>query len=161
LPQQAPAEPVVDRSGLTGNEEDKPAGQTPPARAHQPTEVEKGAPAQAPGRAKTRMVAFFDPEQNCPRLEATAGPLAGKSYPVNGEFLIGALDGNDLAIPGDATLSGFHARVRLADQVLTIEDSHSTNGIFVNGVRLGQDRKLLRPNDEIRVGRSVFKVREG
>jgi pSer/pThr/pTyr-binding forkhead associated (FHA) protein len=60
---------------------------------------------------------------------------------------------------GDPTLSGFHARVRLADSVLTIEDAHSTNGTHVNGVRLGQERKLLKPNDEIRLGRSVFRVR--
>jgi pSer/pThr/pTyr-binding forkhead associated (FHA) protein len=64
-------------------------------------------------------------------------------------------------IPDDPTLSGFHARVRLADQVLTIEDSRSTNGTYVNGVKLGQDRKLLKPDDEIRVGRSVFRVRGG
>jgi pSer/pThr/pTyr-binding forkhead associated (FHA) protein len=51
--------------------------------------------------------------------------------------------------------------VRLADQVLTVEDVRSTNGTFVNGVRLGLDRKLLKPGDEIRVGRSVFRVCSG
>jgi pSer/pThr/pTyr-binding forkhead associated (FHA) protein len=107
------------------------------------------------------MAAFFDIGMNCPKLEAIAGPLTGQSFPVSDELLIGAVDGNDLVISGDATLSGFHARVLLADKALTIEDSNSTNGTFVNGVRLGEDRKLLKPGDEIRMGKSVFTVRAG
>lgn len=136
----------------------------PPLRTYSPTVVQEAArPPQPPVRAKTRVAAFFDGAQDGQGavLEATAGPFAGQSFPIAGEFLIGALPGNDLVIAGDPTLSGFHARVRLADSVLTVEDTHSTNGTHVNGVRLGQDRKLLKPGDEIRVGRSVFRVRGG
>lgn len=159
--QRTPAPSAVRHSGETVVEADKAAAPAPPARAYAPTVVEGDSPAQPPMRAKTRVAAFFNAVDGGPMLEATAGPVTGKSYPVGGELLIGALDGNDLAIPDDPTLSGFHARVRLADSVLTIEDSRSTNGTFVNGVRLGTDRKLLKPGDEIRVGRSVFRVRGG
>jgi len=155
----APVEP--NRAVFAAAEGNKPAQATPPARAYVPTAIEAERPAEPRARAKTRMAAFFDPAQNLPKLEAIAGPVAGQSFAVSGELLIGALEGNDLAISDDPTLSGFHARVRLADQVLTIEDTRSTNGTFVNGVRLGQDRKLLKPGDEIRVGRSVFRVRSG
>jgi pSer/pThr/pTyr-binding forkhead associated (FHA) protein len=66
-----------------------------------------------------------------------------------------------LTIPDDPTLSGFHARILLADSVPTIEDLQSTNGTFVNGVRLEQGRKLLKPYDEIQMGQSTFRVRSG
>jgi hypothetical protein len=164
-PPPPPVQPVVqvplNRSGFTVVETDKPSQPTPPVRAPVPTVVDANLSAKRPERAKTRVAVFFDPVKNAPKLEATAGPVAGESFAVEGELLIGALDGNDVVIPDDPTLSGFHARVRLADQVLTIEDSRSTNGTYVNGVKLGQDRKLLKPDDEIRVGRSVFRVRSG
>jgi len=175
LPEATPvphAATAVNRSGFTFVERDAPAAkpEDEPKRRMQTfveeTTPEEEAPApqptpapQAAGRAKTQMPAFFDSLQSSPKLEATEGPMAGKSYTVIREFLIGAVEGNDLVIAGDPTLSGYHARVRLADHVLTIEDSGSTNGTFVNGLRLAQGRKLLKPGDEIRAGRSVFKVR--
>ncbi|MGA2673184.1 MAG: VWA domain-containing protein [Terracidiphilus sp.] len=162
LPEEIPARPTVVRSGATMNEAEKAAEPTP-ARAHMPTAVGDEPAAQPRERAKTRMVALFDlaAAGHGATLELTAGPLAGKSFAVIGELTIGAAEGNQLAIPGDPTLSGFHARVRLADQVLTVEDSKSTNGTFVNGVRLQPGRRLLKPGDEIRMGRSIFKVRNG
>jgi VWFA-related protein len=159
---QPEAPPQPNRSGFTAAVEDyRPAQEISPLRAHVPTFVEGSEPVQRPVRAKTQLAAFFDADRNLPILEAIAGPVTGQSFAVSGELLIGALDGNGLSIPGDPTLSGFHARVRLADRVLTIEDVRSTNGTFVNGVKLGLDRKLLRPGDEIRVGRSIFRVRGG
>ena len=160
-PVQAPqhAQPPASWPGMTVLPEIKP---TPPPRAYTPTVVLEEEPPPAPkARAKTRVAAFFDAGPDVPGavLEATAGPLEGKRFPVTGELLIGAVAGNDLVIAGDPTLSGFHARVKLADSVLTIEDTHSTNGTHVNGVRLGQGRKLLKPGDEIRVGQSIFRVR--
>jgi hypothetical protein len=162
-------EPLVNRPPISEAPEPRPA--PPPVRAYTPTVVDEEPPAPppeppappAPKRSKTRVAAFFHAEEGSHGavLEAIAGPVAGKSFPITGELLIGALAGNDLVISGDPTLSGFHARVRLADSVLTIEDAHSTNGTHVNGERLGQDRKLLKPGDEIRMGRSVFRVRSG
>ena len=159
VPLAAPPAPV--RSGFTVVEEDKPTGSVAPAPAYAPTMVEESAADHAPLRTRTRVAAFFDTSSDGhgPTLEATAGPLAGQSFPVSGDLLIGAVEGNSLVIPGDPTISGFHARLRLVDAVLTIEDSRSTNGTFVNGVRLGHDRKLLKPDDEIRMGRSIFRVR--
>lgn len=112
---------------------------------------------------QTRVLALFDLDRmdGQPILEATSGPLAGKRYCLSGDFSIGALKGNSLVIPDDPTLSGFHAKIRLRDGVLTVEDNRSTNGTYVNGVHLGQGRKLLKPEDEIRMGRSGFRVQRG
>jgi Mg-chelatase subunit ChlD len=150
------------RSGLMESGEEKIAD-PPPARAYVPTAFEGEPVAPRRERARTRMAVFFNPAQSGQGavLEAIAGPLAGESLPVTGTVTIGAAEGNQLTIAGDPTLSGFHARVLLADQVLTVEDSNSTNGTFVNGARLPAGRKLLKPGDEIRMGRSIFKVRNG
>jgi hypothetical protein len=152
-------------------EEEASSWPLPASRAPRPAQPQVRPPTQPlesprpeprpQARAKTRVAAFFDEaaDEHGAVLEATAGPLTGRDFQVKGEFMIGASDGNDLVIPEDPTLSGFHGRVRLADSVLTIEDSRSTNGTHVNGVRLGPGRKLLKPGDEIRMGRSVFRVR--
>lgn len=151
--------PPVYRSGFTVVED---KGSSQQERGHTPASLQEDVPARPRERAKTRMVAFFDPAQGQRvNLEAIAGPMAGKSVPVAGDFSIGAVEGNQLTIPDDPTLSGFHARILLTDSVLMIEDLQSTNGTFVNGVRLEQGRKLLKPNDEIQMGQSTFRVRSG
>jgi Mg-chelatase subunit ChlD len=149
--------PNVVRSGQTVFEKEPAIEPRPPAR-HTPTQVE-AVPRPAP--ARTQVAALFEAGENGhgARLEAIAGPMAGKCYEVRGDFLVGALEGNQLQIEDDGTLSGRHARLRLADSVLTIEDNQSTNGTYVNGARIGSERKLLKPGDEIRMGKSVFRVR--
>lgn len=158
-PGPLPEPQVICRSGNTVREGEVSAEQK---RSHEPTFVEDEVQTRPRERAKTRMVAFFDSAQGQGvSLEAAAGPMVGKSFPVAGDFKIGAVEGNQLTIPGDPTLSSFHARILLAESVLMIEDLQSTNGTFVNGARLGPDRRLLKRDDEIRMGRSVFRVRVG
>ncbi len=129
------------------------------ARPDEPSRVNQEP--QTPARSKTRVVALFNPGTAGVALEVTAGPLKGERLPVIPEMHIGAAEGNDLSIGVDPTLSGIHAVVRLAEGVLTIEDLRSTNGTFVNGIRIEAGRKLLKPGDEIRMGRSIFTVRSG
>jgi FHA domain len=64
---------------------------------------------------------------------------------------IGREPGNDLALPRDEFSSGRHARVEPRPDGVWIEDIGSTNGTFVNGVRLTVRRKLV-PGDLIRIG---------
>jgi len=148
---------VSYRSGDTVLEEYVPA---PQEDSHEYAAIRKEIPLKPRERAKTRLATFFDTTQgHGASLEVTAGPLAGEIIPVTGDFSIGAIEGNQLTIPNDPTLSSFHARILLSNSVLAIEDLRSTNGTFVNGVRLEQDRKLLKPNDEIRMGQSIFRIR--
>jgi Mg-chelatase subunit ChlD len=168
IPEQPAAAPLASsHSGAPRPEQDKPfrAETTSAAQAYPtpPAELPREPSAQAAERGKTRLAVFFDPARNghAVMLKAIRGPVAGSAFPVTGEVRIGAEQGNHVVVPGDPTLSGFHARVLLANAVLTIEDCQSTNGSFVNGVRLGLGRKLLRPGDEIRLGRSIFLVKSG
>jgi hypothetical protein len=58
---------------------------------------------------------------------------------------------NDLAIPLDQYASARHARLEPRRDGVWIGDAGSTNGTYVNGVRVSEARRLV-PGDVIRVG---------
>ena len=58
---------------------------------------------------------------------------------------------NDVALDEDEFASASHARVEPRRDGVWLEDIGSTNGTFVNGVRLSRARKLT-PGDLVRVG---------
>jgi FHA domain len=58
---------------------------------------------------------------------------------------------NDIAIPEDDYASSRHARFEPRRDGIYVEDIGSTNGTFVNGIRLTRDRRLI-PGDVVRVG---------
>ena len=58
---------------------------------------------------------------------------------------------NDIAIPEDDYASSRHARFEPRRDGVWVEDIGSTNGTFVNGIRLTRDRRLI-PGDVVRVG---------
>ena len=64
---------------------------------------------------------------------------------------IGRGNPNDVRLDGDDYASSNHARVEPRRDGVWIEDTGSTNGTFVNGVRLSRARKLAA-GDLVRVG---------
>jgi hypothetical protein len=58
---------------------------------------------------------------------------------------------NDVALDDDEFASATHARVEPRRDGVWLEDTGSTNGTFVNGVKLSRPRKLT-PGDLLRVG---------
>jgi hypothetical protein len=58
---------------------------------------------------------------------------------------------NDVAISGDEYASTRHARFEPRRDGIWIEDIGSTNGTFVNGIRLTRERRLT-PGDVVRIG---------
>jgi predicted component of type VI protein secretion system len=88
-----------------------------------------------------------------------AGPTPGKVFPVSGEsFTIGREPGNGIII-NDAEISRKHARMSQQENTYTIEDLGSTNGTFVNGVRLTAPH-ALRPGEVIAFGEQISVVFE-
>ncbi len=73
------------------------------------------------------------------------------------DVIIGRGQEANWSFPGDAQLSRLHARVFLADGRPWVEDLHSTNGTFVNGVA-ASGPKVLKPGDVIRCGSEVFAI---
>ena len=58
---------------------------------------------------------------------------------------------NDVSISGDEYASARHARFEPRRDGVWIEDVGSTNGTFVNGIRLTRERRLT-PGDVVRIG---------
>ena len=58
---------------------------------------------------------------------------------------------NDLSVEGDEYASSHHARFEPRRDGVYVEDIGSTNGTFVNGIRVSRERRLV-PGDVVRIG---------
>ena len=58
---------------------------------------------------------------------------------------------NDVPLPSDEYASARHARIEPRRDGVWIEDVGSTNGTFVNGIRVTRERRLA-PGDVVRIG---------
>jgi pSer/pThr/pTyr-binding forkhead associated (FHA) protein len=93
-------------------------------------------------------------------LEVVAGKAAGMSILVEDEMLIGRHADGAGRLADDEEISRLHARVILdADGVCSIEDLGSTNGTFVNGLRISAP-EVLSVGDTIELGQTTLSVRE-
>ena len=76
----------------------------------------------------------------------------GAEYLIDATALtVGRSDDNGLSIVGDEYVSGHHARFEARRDGVYLEDPGSTNGTFVNGIRLTSGRRLA-PGDVVRIG---------
>jgi FHA domain len=76
----------------------------------------------------------------------------GDVYGIDSTALtIGRSSDNDLPLSGDEYASAHHARFEPRRDGVYVEDIGSTNGTFVNGIRLEQERRLV-PGDIVRSG---------
>jgi len=88
------------------------------------------------------------------RLVVTASPVLeeGEVFTIDSSPIsVGRAAGNDIAIEGDEYASGRHARFEPRRDGVYVEDVGSTNGTYVNGVRLTRERRLA-PGDLVRIG---------
>jgi Nif-specific regulatory protein len=98
-----------------------------------------------------------DPEgvsSSLARLEAVAGPLEGKTFPLaEDELSIGREPSNQISLL-DSLVSRRHCAIRRAGEGFLIEDLDSRNSTFVNNVPV--KKRLLADGDQIRIGKSIF-----
>jgi hypothetical protein len=64
---------------------------------------------------------------------------------------VGRASQNDLGLEGDEFASARHARFEPRRDGVWVEDIGSTNGTYLNGVRLDEPRRL-KPGDVVRIG---------
>lgn len=74
---------------------------------------------------------------------------------TSGRVTIGRGDHNDVVLVGDARASREHAILTRSGEVWTVTDRGSTNGTYVNSVRLTKPVEL-RPGDRINIGTSAI-----
>jgi two-component system nitrogen regulation response regulator GlnG len=85
-----------------------------------------------------------------PRLVVIEGPNKGTSLRVDGTVAIGSRKGSELCLE-DATVSREHAEVTITAEGYLLQDLGSTNGTFLNGVRI--DRAYLRDGAILTMGK--------
>ncbi len=85
-----------------------------------------------------------------PRLVAIQGPRMGEVYELQGTLTIGRDESNTVAFPDDSTVSRRHARIASDAGAFTVYDEGSSNGTFVNGVKVTE--QALHSGDEIQIG---------
>lgn len=86
------------------------------------------------------------------KLLVVSGPLQGKEIAIGKDlFTIGSGKQNDLCID-DLTVSKRHCEIAMDENGCRIADLDSTNGTFVQGVRISS--AYLNPGSEFRIGKT-------
>jgi pSer/pThr/pTyr-binding forkhead associated (FHA) protein len=94
------------------------------------------------------------------RLLQGSGPDTVKI--IKGQNTIGRMNDNVICIRSDRYVSGHHAVLDADDRVSRLIDLGSTNGTFLNGLRLTPNIAVaINDGDEISVGGAVFVFRRG
>ena len=89
-------------------------------------------------------------------LVVDGGPKDGESMPLTEPTVtLGRALDNDVVVP-DKGVSRRHAALVWADAGYCVKDLSSTNGTFLNGVRLDKTDHLLKDSDSIRLGEGTF-----
>ncbi len=91
-------------------------------------------------------------------LVVTEGPRAGFSLKLaTTEVLIGRAKNSDLVVE-DEFASTQHAKLVKLDGEWLLQDLNSTNGTFINGIKVGTP-EILRVNTPVKIGKTVFELR--
>jgi pSer/pThr/pTyr-binding forkhead associated (FHA) protein len=128
-------------------------------RAVRPQTDAAGAPPAAASAGREQRKARRGVPGVPHRLTVTEPPtLRGSKFELTGvEMTIGRAAGCQLALPDDTFASTVHARIYGRDGAIYVEDLGSTNGTYLNGMRLGAPA-VLRPGDQLQVGNTVLEA---
>jgi FHA domain-containing protein len=96
------------------------------------------------------------------RLVVTHSPVLEEGHEYNldsSAVTIGRGDPNTVSIEGDEFASARHARIEPRRDGVWVTDVGSTNGTYVNGVRIDRPRKLVA-GDVVRAGETELRYEE-
>lgn len=112
---------------------------------------------------KTLATDLEEAKASAPVLVVISGKPLGKSFFITKETMIlGRELGADLTIP-ETSISRRHTEFVMSPQGITVKDLGSTNGTFVNDVKIeGSTTQTLKDNDLVRCGNTILKfLKEG
>jgi eukaryotic-like serine/threonine-protein kinase len=91
-------------------------------------------------------------------LNVVAGPQTGRtfSFEQHDTFMIGRSEDSQFCLPHDRYFSRHHCIIEIAPPQAFLRDLGSTNGTFVNGLRV--DTSYLKHGDRIQGGETVLEV---
>lgn len=125
--------------------------ETEPVAAVTGDEGERAAPARRPSR----------PDRPCLVVERSPDPAElapGTRIKISAECTLGRDLGNDVVLP-DRYATGHHATILRANGICHIRDRGSTNGTYVNGVRVDADHALA-DGDRLTLGNTELRYIE-
>lgn len=94
------------------------------------------------------------------RLIGTQGQYSGRIFEITGSgTTIGRDVSNTFPLNEDGTTSRRHARIDKENGGYAITDEGSSNGTFVNGVKI-TGRQMLKPGDEVQIGSTKFRFEQ-
>lgn len=98
---------------------------------------------------------FFEPDYSHDTFKLFAMDKHNKQHILLDRFpyTIGKMSGYVDCCLEHPSISRLHARIDRTDDALTLSDLNSTNGVFLNGMRLTPNqRTIIEPGDEIKIG---------
>jgi len=81
--------------------------------------------------------------------------VVGDIISIGNKISIGRNQVNQMVLPSQS-VSNYHAQIYFEDGRYMLKDLKSTNGTFINGIKV--DKKGLQPGDEIRISQTVLRV---
>ena len=108
---------------------------------------------------------FRAPDAQCParcrgELEVESGPgvpSSGERFTLGAVTVLGRAPDNDIVIL-DPYVSARHAEIVFGKSGFFVRDLGSVNGTYVNGRKLGRERRL-RKGDRLELGDTIFRFR--
>jgi len=81
--------------------------------------------------------------------------VSGDIISLGNKITVGRNKSNQMVLPSQS-VSNFHAQIYFEDGRYMLEDLDSTNGTFINGIKV--NKKSLQPGDEVRISQTVLIV---
>jgi putative nucleotidyltransferase with HDIG domain len=94
------------------------------------------------------------------RLRGISAEVKGKVWEADEVLRAGRLASLEIVLD-DSSVSRRHAELRTAEGGWIVRDLESTNGTYVNGVRLGPGDRTLKPRDIVQFGKVAMVVEFG
>lgn len=91
------------------------------------------------------------------RLRGISGEVKGKTWESTNVLHVGRVGSMEIVLE-DTSVSRRHADLRLADNGWWVKDHASTNGTFVNGIRMGASERQIHPRDIVQFGKVAMMV---
>ncbi len=91
------------------------------------------------------------------RLRGISGEIKGQVWESEALLRAGRLASLEIVLD-DSSVSRRHAEVRQGEDGWSVRDLESTNGTYVNGVRIGPAEQPLRPRDIVQFGKVALIV---
>jgi hypothetical protein len=107
-------------------------------------------------------VPFSSDYENSPTLKVEMKALSHNmdnrfEFEVGSLFSLGRSSSCDLSIKDQSEISGTHCSLSFSKGLLFVKDNNSTNGTFLNGVRITQ-KHVVNSKDLLGLGRIEFRL---